>query len=380
MTTYLFFLGRQPDISAAEIKAVFSALNINILNKELKGVNENSFLIITTDDELNVTKLMNRLGGTIKIAEKIESEDAIEETIIKHIEKYQADGKIHFAISGSNNKNIGLGIKKTLKANGRNARYIEINNTATILHNNLVVRKSDYTILDKDVFFTTAIQPIEDLAERDFGRPGSDSRSGMLPPKLARIMINMSGAKQSDTLLDPFCGSGTVLTEAAYLGFENLIGSDISQKALEDTVENLEWLKSKEKLTDLKFNLYLCGAENIHTDVARASVDVIVSEPFMGNPLKGNEKEKFLNLQIEKLSDLYLQSFAAFHKILVKGGTVVFIIPSYLLNDKWLTINCVEKIKQIGFSVVPLSSEVVFLKYWRQDQHLARNIWCFRKN
>jgi len=32
----------------------------------------------------------------------------------------------------------------------------------------------------------------------------------MLPPKLSMMMINLSGAKKTDIILDPFCGSGAV--------------------------------------------------------------------------------------------------------------------------------------------------------------------------
>ena len=54
---------------------------------------------------------------------------------------------------------------------------------------------------------TLVVQPFKVLSKRDFGRPARDDHSGMLPPKLAQIMINL--ARRNDdistkTILDPF--------------------------------------------------------------------------------------------------------------------------------------------------------------------------------
>src|SRR5205823_3602162 len=99
-----------------------------------------------------------------------------------------------------------------------------------------------------------AVQPFEQFSARDFGRPGRDDLSGMLPPKLAIIMINLAANDTISVLLDPFCGSGTILSEALLLGYKNLIGSDISEKAVADTKTNLDWIANKFRrdLPDIK--------------------------------------------------------------------------------------------------------------------------------
>ena len=52
-------------------------------------------------------------------------------------------------------------------------------------------------------------------------------------------MINLALSQNIDykNLLDPLRGSGTILTEAAVMGYQNLYGSDISRKAITDTKE-----------------------------------------------------------------------------------------------------------------------------------------------
>ena len=40
----------------------------------------------------------------------------------------------------------------------------------------------------------------------------------MLPPKLAQIIVSLSGTQPGQTVLDPFCGTGVVLQEALIMG------------------------------------------------------------------------------------------------------------------------------------------------------------------
>lgn len=52
----------------------------------------------------------------------------------------------------------------------------------------------------------------------DYGTHGFHRYVGRFPPHLIRALINSFGATQEDIILDPFCGSGTTLTEARMLG------------------------------------------------------------------------------------------------------------------------------------------------------------------
>lgn len=375
MNNYLFFLGHQPHISTAEIEAVFSAENIDY-SLELK---EKNILKLSTKKNTDASTMIERLGGTVKIAEQIENAEDVRDAIINFIEMSQSEGKIQFALNGQNSRELSLDIKKKLKKSGRSVRYIEIKNTATILHNNLIEKQGDFTLLGDEVYVTRAIQPIEDFTERDFGRPGTDSKSGMLPPKLAKIMLNLAKVNKKTVLLDPFCGSGTVLMEGAVLGIEKMYGTDISKKAIEDTEKNLQWIKESKKLLNLKYQLHACDAIKVDQYIEKNSIDTIVSEPLMGKPLHGTEDEKTLRAQANSLGDLYISAFQTFQKILKKDGIIIFIIPSFFYKNNWITIDCTERIEKIGFDVIPFSPKNKFLQYYRPGQKLARNIWCFKK-
>lgn len=57
-------------------------------------------------------------------------------------------------------------------------------------------------------------------------------RQGALRPTVAAAMIELAGARRG-LLLDPCCGSGTILAEAVRAGWEEVAGSDIDPQAVE---------------------------------------------------------------------------------------------------------------------------------------------------
>ncbi|MHA1321894.1 MAG: THUMP domain-containing protein [Candidatus Helarchaeota archaeon] len=59
-----------------------------------------------------------------------------------------------------------------------------------------------------------------------------------LDPFLARAMVNLSEARKGDILCDPFCGSGSILTEAALMNIKP-IGSDINSRMVKGCKLNL---------------------------------------------------------------------------------------------------------------------------------------------
>ncbi|MCW4053780.1 MAG: THUMP domain-containing protein [Candidatus Bathyarchaeota archaeon] len=60
-----------------------------------------------------------------------------------------------------------------------------------------------------------------------------------MPSKLARCMVNLSRAKAGELVLDPFCGTGSVMVEAGFVGCR-VLGFDIQRRMAEGTRRNLE--------------------------------------------------------------------------------------------------------------------------------------------
>ncbi len=372
---YFFQLGHQPKISLAEIKTVFLSQKINYKIKTII----NDYLILETNTTLDTESLMKQLGGTIKIGKEIKNKsNQIISAIIEHLSTVQPEGKIQFSLS---DKKMGLAIKKELKNIGRSIRYIEPKNSATIIHNNLIEKQGDLNILNKNIFVTEAVQQFEAMSQRDYDRPGIDDKSGMLPPKLAKIMINLALSEKTNyniALLDPFCGSGTVLTEAAVMGYKNLFGSDISEKAMLDTEKNIEWIIDNYDLKTIDYKLDQIDATELSQYLDDDYIDIIATEPYLGKPLHGNESESYLKKQSDELKNLYIQAFQEFHKILKPHGRVVIAIPKFKTKTSWVEIDCINDIKKIGFEIIPFEEDECLL-YHRPNQHLGREIWRFKK-
>jgi putative methyltransferase (TIGR01177 family) len=59
-----------------------------------------------------------------------------------------------------------------------------------------------------------------------------------LDSRLARAIVNISGVRENESLLDPFCGSGAFLIEAGLIGAKG-IGVDLSEKMILGCRQNL---------------------------------------------------------------------------------------------------------------------------------------------
>lgn len=72
------------------------------------------------------------------------------------------------------------------------------------------------------------------VGERPFFSPIS------LHPKYARALINLTGVKRGGTVLDPFCGTGGIVIEAAEMGMK-AIASDFDEEMVIGCQENMDF-------------------------------------------------------------------------------------------------------------------------------------------
>ena len=82
--------------------------------------------------------------------------------------------------------------------------------------------------------------PRNTSSEASFRRHRRAERAGSLPPTIAAAMAFLAKPSSEDTLLDPVCGTGTLLSEAyAYCPGMKLIGIDSDTAALRAACRNL---------------------------------------------------------------------------------------------------------------------------------------------
>jgi tRNA (guanine10-N2)-dimethyltransferase len=60
-----------------------------------------------------------------------------------------------------------------------------------------------------------------------------------MPSKLARCMVNLAHAKSGELVLDPFCGTGSTMIEAAFVGCR-VLGFDVQRRMAKGTRTNLK--------------------------------------------------------------------------------------------------------------------------------------------
>jgi tRNA (guanine10-N2)-dimethyltransferase len=60
-------------------------------------------------------------------------------------------------------------------------------------------------------------------------------------PKLARCMVNLARVKPGSLVLDPFCGSGSILMEAGAIGCR-VYGSDVKDQMVKGCLSNLDYV------------------------------------------------------------------------------------------------------------------------------------------
>ena len=237
----------------------------------------------------------------------------------------------------------------------------------------VIVKKNkvmEFLVLPDALGLTGAVQEFEEYGKRDYNRPKIDAHSGLLPPKLAKMMINLSLADKNGLLLDPFCGSGTVLSEALALGYKNLIGSDVSPKASSDTTDNLDWLSSEYQLTDAHYQIYNLEVSRLSDKLKPASIDAIVSEPYLGPTLKGDAKENKIFKIITEVANIYLKAFQEFKTVLKPDGRVVIVLPLWRLNGREFNLKIENKIADLGFRRQDKNN----LIYKRPEQKIWRQI------
>lgn len=389
MNLYAFELGRVKDLCLAEL--------ITTLGDEHFIAREKDVAIFQLED-FPPQELQDKLGGTIKIIEifaefnhrdkKLKNNllSALESELEQEFTNHK--GKINFAagILGTNKlhsistKEILNFSKKFLKKLKINSRFVNKDlhknpKPSTIYKAKVLEKGIDLSIIkvEKNIYIgkSISIQNIDAYSKRDFHKPSRDAKVGMLPPKLAQTMINLAGNCQS--IYDPFCGTGTILIEGLLMGKESVVGSDISERMIEMTNNNLEWSK-KEFKTKGKRHTFIRDAAFINKTLIGQDVDAIITEGYLGKPVRSLPEEGIREKTFRELANLHTNWLIAAHKS---------------TPDHCKIVMCVAAFKtQKGMHHLPRFQEIIDLAgykldqmftYSRKDQIVARDIAVLSK-
>ena len=351
---YFFVLGNHPALSLSELEAKLTGGRWQVINNHLAVVSQVAEL---------PTDLLTQLGGTIKFGRIIAQVKQLDQTVVQLIAEQllavvPTNKKIYFGLSNYSQqplgRDLGINIKRWLQEAGRSVRWVTSRETAlssvVVEQNNLLTNGGELVFGRHNNYWqiglTIAVQPFKALSARDYGRPARDDQSGMLPPKLAQIILNLAGLKPGDSILDPFCGSGTILQEAALMQAGRIIGLDSSDVAVANSQINWQWLANRWTVT-VAPEISLADARQASTKLAGQKINCIVTEPYLG-PQRG--QRDFVKIR-DDLNQLYSQALTDWQKIIAPGGRVVMVWPVFIVGrQKYLVQPQIIGWRQIEYS------------------------------
>lgn len=399
---YAFQLGRKHRLCLCEL--------LMVLGKENLIENNKDCAIFKIPNLKDPQALQDRLGGTIKIIKLVakfdnldspkKKEEKIKESIAEIMESFfeDAKGKIPFGLSIFNQTTFGIKDllnfgKKTLKELGLNCRFVNNPPTknpkpSTIYKAKIISKGIDLNLIHGEehtyLGHSVALQNIDNYSLRDYEKPCRDAKVGMMPPKLAQIMINLAG-KDVSTIYDPFCGSGTTLLEGMLMPhIKAVIGSDLDARMCDFSNQNCKWLKEKFK-TYGDFNVFERDARFLNSEVLKQhgisseNIDAIVTEGFLGLPQSRVPEAEKRDQIFRTLANLHLNWLTAVHKITRKNCKVIMCVAAFRINSGSGS-NKIEYLPRLKELVAAAGYHITdgFL-YDREDQIVAREVVVLEK-
>lgn len=311
---YIFILGRNPDISFLELTSYFDArkTKYKIVNK-----NDNAVILETNEDLGNI---MDELGGIVKIAEVIDNFNNLyngEENKIRYAISNYTDGDTDKLKDKLKDYFKSIKLKATLKKSHYQKDFLnpsELKNTLEIV------------VVDGYIGKTIIVFNPEEHKTRDLQRP-ENRPLHTISIRLAKMMINLSGAKKGESILDPFCGYGIILQEGLLQGIE-VVGMDIEKKCVDATEKNLKWLKEKYGISS-SFRLFLGDATRLSEYINK--IDYVVTEPYLGPFLKHMPNQSEASNIVRKLEPMYNRFLDEIRKLRIKKAVIV--VPVFPTRD-----------------------------------------------
>jgi hypothetical protein len=370
---YIAILGRQPELGLVELECQLGAADLAPFGSQAARLAQ----------RIDVT----RFGGVVRLGEILAECSATElmnwplslETLPL------ASSKTPFAVSvfGVEHRPglaraLGLELKKRLRARG-SVRLVEprtglVVSAAGLKHNQILEKGFElcFVVTGQTLIIarTLAVQDVDGYAERDYGRPARSAQVGMLPPKLAQILVNTTTAP---VVVDPFCGTGVVLQEARLLG-RAAVGSDLAAEMVAATNTNMVWLDSYHPNLP-HWRVELSDARRVTLPLEAA----VVSEGYLGPHLVAAPHSAELAQIQAELLDLYLGVLNNWSSQLAPGAQVSMCAPAWRIGGRWSYLPLVDELPRLGYTLRSFAHATSPLLYARHDQLVGRQLLLLRK-
>ena len=398
MQFQLFIPGKNWRLSLAELVSLLETKG----RKFSVGSFSKEFFVVSIDEKVD-SSIIDDLGGTIKIGVSVadfsteivkraflqkdkEAKAQIGGNIVASglvdamvkaesektlfgVSVYCAEKKLR-SVSKGIQRFIGSSIKRELTGYGKKSKFMGFAKDrklpqlshVEVLKKNMVENKTEilFCVGREQTFVATTVavhNPFE-FQKRDVGKP-VQRKIFAIPPRLARIMVNLTACTEGKVLLDPFCGVGTVLQEAL-LAKAKAIGVDINRWCVEATMRNMEWLKDEYGLEKAEYRVLQGDVYRLSQKIGWEQVDCVATEPDLGPALRQMPTKSYAVRIAEKLEPLYYCLLEEAYKVLKSGGRLVLVSP-YIKTRSGnpVTMGIEEKAVDIGFErVYPFKREL----------------------
>jgi tRNA G10 N-methylase Trm11 len=171
-------------------------------------------------------------------------------------------------------------------------------------------------------------------------------------------------------LLDPFCGTGVLLQEAALMGF-SVYGTDIDERMVRYSRDNLNWLKDSH---DVHVDWFLeTGDATSHS--WQQPVDTIACETFLGRPLSALPDPATLQKIVQDCDTIhrkFLQNLATQAK---SGFRACVAVPAWKTKSGFKHLPVLDSLEELGYNrlrFVHVGAQELI--YHRPEQLVAREL------
>jgi tRNA G10 N-methylase Trm11 len=368
-------LGRQPELGLMELESLLGSNHVEPFGRQAAIISEPVHI--------------DKLGGTIKVAEVLYRGEltSLRDLPIETESLPMREGKTPFALSSYGSRetpkmlfSAGLELKKVLRVRG-SVRLVSpaqgsALSAAELRHNRVIEDGFELLIVvsgrEMVLARTLGVQDIDWYSRRDYDRPARSAKVGMLPPKLAQILVN---ATQGTDVYDPFCGTGVVLQEALLLG-RDAHGSDLAADMVAATQKNLAWLEAQVDYKLPGWGVSLVDARAVTLPRGCA----VVTEGYLGPHLSSAPSAMELVTLKTDLRALYRDSLLRWAKQLSAGAEVSLCAPAWRVASKWHYLGLVDELDHLGYTLRSFEHVTTPLLYAREDQVVGRQLLLLRKN
>lgn len=366
---YLFILGRNVELSKAEVFSYFEKEENKILSHEL---NKNG-LLLELEKPIE-ERVVDVFGGVISIGKVIASGE--KNNLIRNLEKeiiyFGENNKLNYVLWDFSNESekVQEYLKKRFKSEKLKATFKHLNRNIKLqdgedaeIPSSKLIDEEYFVFGEETVYFGKIFQTCdyESLEKRDMEKPVR-RESLAISPRLAKILINLSKVKKGETLLDPFCGIGTVLTEALLQEIK-VVGIDKDKDAVIGSRQNLEWAGFNKENYEL-----------INLDSTSATINLvqgIATEPDLGDTLKKIPTKGKAEKQLKDFENLIIKVLNNFKEKV--SGRVVFTSPNIRIGKKRIYPNTQKVLEETGYKLIYQIPE------FRENQIVGRMIYVFEK-